>query len=363
MVTSRESRRATIRVDDVSSAIEYCYEAGWTDGLPVVPPTVELVDAMLDAAELDPLTVIGEHVTTRRSCTAHAAAANAVMAGCLPVHFPIVVAAMKAMSKTGFNYHGSTASTGGSGHLIVVSGPIIGEIGMNATGNLFGSGNRANAAIGRTIRLIHLNVFHMQPNVTDKSTQGNPGKYSLCVPERSDRNPWPLLHEEFGYPDDSIVVVFAAGGFHNVENHFAATPEQALLTVADSMSCLDSLTHGQSVVVLSPETAEIVAADTSWTKSRVLDFLFENAYRENAALQQIGRPTDTEEDRSQYKFSNDALKEGLEERYHRGLSAEDILLFVGGGDAGAHSAFLPSWSRGRTSIMQSEVIKPMKKVR
>ena len=361
MATSKESRQTTIHVNDVSSAIEYCYEAGWTDGLPVVPPTVELVDAMLEAVQMDPLTVIGEHVTTRRSCTAHAAAVNAVMAGCLPAHFPIVIAAMKAMSKTGFNYHGSTASTGGSGHLIVVSGPITDEIGMNATGNLFGSGNRANAAIGRTIRLIHLNVFHMQPNVTDKSTQGNPGKYSLCVAERSDKNPWPLLNEEFGHPDESILVVFAAGGFHNIENHFAATPEQALLTIADSMSCLDSLTHGQSVVVLSPETAEIVAADISWTKSRVRNFLFENAYRENDALQRIGRPTDTDDDRSKYKFSNDGLKDGLTERYHRGLSADDILLFVGGGDAGAHSSFLPSWSRGRNSIMQSEVIKPIKK--
>jgi len=361
MATSKESRQTTIHVDDVSSAIEYCYEAGWTDGLPVVPPTVELVDAMLEAVQMDPLTVIGEHVTTRRSCTAHAAAVNAVMAGCLPAHFPIVIAAMRAMSKTGFNYHGSTASTGGSGHLIVVSGPITDEIGMNATGNLFGSGNRANAAIGRTIRLIHLNVFHMQPNVTDKSTQGNPGKYSLCVAERSDKNPWPLLNEELGHPDESILVVFAAGGFHNVENHFAATPEQALLTIADSMSCLDSLTHGQSVVVLSPETAEIVAADISWTKSRVRNFLFENAYRENDALQRIGRPTDTDDDRSKYKFSNDGLKDGLTERYHRGLSADDILLFVGGGDAGAHSSFLPSWSRGRNSIMQSEVIKPIKK--
>jgi hypothetical protein len=361
MVTSKESREITIHVDDGLSAIEYCYEAGWTDGLPVIPPTMKLVDAMLDTVGIDPLAVIGEHVTTRRSCTAHAAAVNAVMAGCLPAHFPIVIAALKAMSKTDFNYHGSTASTGGSSHLIVVSGPIADEIGMNATGNLFGSGNRANAAIGRTIRLIHLNVFHMQPNVTDKSTQGNPGKYSLCVAERSDRNPWPLLHEEFGYPDDSIVVVFAAGGFHNVENHFAATPEQALLTMSDSMSCLDSLTHGQSVVVLSPETAEIVAADASWTKSKVQNFLFANAYRENAALERIGRPTDTEEDRSHYKFSDDALKEGLTERYHRGLNAEDILLFVGGGDAGAHSAFLPSWSRGRNSIMQSEVILRAKK--
>ena len=361
MVTSKESRQTTIRVDDVSSAIEYCYEAGWTDGLPVVPPTVALVDAMLDAVEIDPMTVIGEHVTTRRSCTAHAAAVNAVMAGCLPSHFPIVIAAMKAMSKTGFNYHGSTASTGGSSHLIIVSGPITDEIGMNATGNLFGSGNRANAAIGRTIRLIHLNVFHMQPNVTDKSTQGNPGKYSLCVAERSDRNPWPLLNEELGYPDESVVIAFAAGGFHNVENHFAATPEQALLTMADSMSCLDSLTHGQSVVVLSPETAEIVAADPSWTKSRVQNFLFENAYRENEALRRIGRPTDSDDDRAKYQFSNDELKEGLTERYHRGLSADDILLFVGGGDAGAHSSFLPSWSRGRNSIMQSEIIKPIKK--
>jgi len=130
---------------------------------------------MLTDNDYNPTEPVGEHLTTKRTCTAHAAAANSVMAGCLPEHFPVVVAALRAMSKPGFNYHGSTASTGGAAHMVVVSGPITEQLEMNASGNLFGSGNRANAVIGRAIRLIHMNVFHMQPNVTDRSTQRNPG--------------------------------------------------------------------------------------------------------------------------------------------------------------------------------------------
>lgn len=355
MSTTADSRNTPISLEDPLSAIEYCYEAGWTDGLPVVPPTTELVDKMLTDNGYNPTEPVGEHLTTKRTCTAHAAAANSVMAGCLPEHFPVVVAALRAMSKPGFNYHGSTASTGGAAHMVVVSGPITEQLEMNASGNLFGSGNRANAVIGRAIRLIHMNVFHMQPNVTDRSTQGNPGKYTLCVPERIEKSPWPGLNVEFGHPEDSIVVVFAAGGFHNVENHFAATPEQALLTVADSMSCLDSLTHGQSIVVLSPETAEIVAADESWTRRRVQEFLFENAWRLNKDLERVGRPWDSDSVREQYEAPV-AGSDGLADRYHRGLSPDDILVFVGGGDAGAHSSFLPSWSRGRNSIMQYEIV-------
>ena len=147
MSTTADSRNTPIPLEDPLSAIEYCYEAGWTDGLPVVPPTTDLVDKMLTDNDYNPTEPVGEHLTTKRTCTAHAAAANSVMAGCLPEHFPVVVAALRAMSKPGFNYHGSTASTGGAAHMVVVSGPITEQLEMNASGNLFGSGNRANACL------------------------------------------------------------------------------------------------------------------------------------------------------------------------------------------------------------------------
>ena len=128
--------------DDLLAAIDYCYEQGWTDGLPVVPPVVDRVKAMLAADSRPPETVIAHHPATGLDLSLHAAAVNAVMAGCLPEYFPVLVAAFEAMDRPDFNFHGSTASTGGSAPLLVVSGPYADEIGMNADVNLFGPGNR-----------------------------------------------------------------------------------------------------------------------------------------------------------------------------------------------------------------------------
>src|SRR6185436_18996258 len=144
--------------NDPLAAIDYCYEQGWTDGLPVVPPIVERVDAMRAHEGRPPQTVIATHPATGLDLSLHAAAVNAVMAGCLPDYFPVLVAAFEAMDKPEFNFHGSTASTGGSAPLLIVSGPCADEIGMNADVNLFGPGNRANATIGRAVRLILRNV-------------------------------------------------------------------------------------------------------------------------------------------------------------------------------------------------------------
>lgn len=171
--------------DDPLAAIDWCYEQGWTDGLPVVPPAVPRVQAMLAADSRPADTVIAHHPATGLDLSLHAAAVNAVMAGCLPEYFPVLVAAFEAMDREAFNFHGSTASTGGSAPLLVVSGPIADEIGMNADVNLFGPGNRANSTIGRAVRLILRNVFQMLPGISDKSTQGNPGKYSFCIAERA----------------------------------------------------------------------------------------------------------------------------------------------------------------------------------
>ena len=237
--------------------------------------------------------MIATHPATGLELSLHAAAVNAVMAGCLPEYFPVLVAAFEAMDRPDFNFHGSTASTGGSAPLLVVSGAYADEIGMNADVNLFGPGNRANATIGRAVRLILRNVFQMLPGISDKSTQGNPGKYSFCIAERARGNPWPLLCEAQGYPKGvSSVTAFAGGGFCNVENHGGNTPEQVLGSVADAMANYGCITLGQSVVILAPEHMHIVA-DAGWTREDAQDFLFSQRQafgRGHEGRRQVPRP-------------------------------------------------------------------------
>lgn len=342
--------------DDLLAAIDYCYDQGWTDGLPVVPPQIDRVHAMLAADDRAAETVIARHPATGLELSLHAAAVNAVMAGCLPSYFPVLVAAFEAMNRPDFNFHGSTASTGGSAPLLVVSGPIADEIGMNADVNLFGPGNRPNATIGRAVRLILRNVFQMLPGISDKSTQGNPGKYSLCIAERSRGNPWPPLCREQGYaPGTSSVTVYAAGGFCNVENHGGNTPEQVLGSVADAMANYGCITLGQSVVILAPEHMQILAS-AGWSRRKVQEFLFAEAKRPVAGMKGVGKYRDSEYEKQHGEGAHALAESGF---VHRGLVPDDILITLGGGDAGGHSCFLPSWSRGRGSIMQHHAIAPM----
>jgi len=340
--------------DDLLAAIDWCYEQGWTDGLPVVPPVVDRVKAMLAADRRPAETVIAHHPATGLDLSLHAAAVNAVMAGCLPEYFPVLVAAFAAMDRPEFNFHGSTASTGGSAPLLIVSGPYADEIGMNADVNLFGPGNRANATIGRVVRLILRNVFQMLPGISDKSTQGNPGKYSFCIAERARGNPWPLLCETQGYAaGTSSVTVFAGGGFCNVENHGGNTPEQILGSVADAMANYGCITLGQSVVILAPEHMQIVAG-AGWTRAQAQNFLFTHAKRSVDGMKGVGKYRDREYD-TQHGAGAHRLVEA--DVVHRGLAPDDILIALGGGDAGGHSCFIPSWSRGRGSILQHAPIR------
>ena len=344
-MTSIASTARTVDVeDDVLAAIDACYERGWTDGLPVVPPELSRVEAMLAMEGRPAETVIATHPTTGLECSILAAAVNAVMAGCLPEYFPVVVAALEAANEPAYNFHGSTASTGGSAPLLIVAGPAVTDIGMNAAGNVFGPGNRANATIGRAMRLVIMNVFEMIPGVSDQSTQGHPGKYCSCIAERAERNPWQPLNVELGFGEDiSSVTVFAGAGFCNVENHGGNTPEAILDCVADSMANLGCITTGQSVVVLSPEHADIVAS-TGWTKPDVRQYLFDNAAQSVEAMKQVKKYVPREHER-----------QGTVD-VRRGFGPDDILVTVAGGDAGGHSAFIPSWSRSRGSIMQSKPI-------
>ncbi len=350
---SFDSRRIHEVPDDVLAAIDYCFAQGWTDGLPVIPPVLERVDATLAFEGRPPEAVIATHPATGLQLTVHAAAVNAVMAGCLPEYFPVLVAAFEAMDKPDFNFHGSTASTGGSAPLLIVSGPVADDIGMNADVNLFGPGNRANATIGRATRLILRNVFQMLPGIADKSTQGNPGKYSLCVAERTRGNPWPPLCEAQGYPPGvSSVTVFAAGGFFNVENHGGNSPAQILDSIADAMANYGCLTLGQSVVILAPEHMQVIAG-AGWSREDTQAYLFASAKRSVDGLKSVGKYREREYERQHAAAAHASIEAGF---MHRGLSPDDILITLGGGDAGGHSCFLPSWSRARSSIMQHKPI-------
>ena len=180
----------TFQVPDTVEAIEFYFEQGLTDGLPVVPPTPDMVARFLDAIGKAPGDVLGTIPTRKREITAEKVAINAIMAGCKPEYMPVVATAISAMCEEKFNLHGTSASTAGTGHMVLVHGPIVKELDINYANNLFGPTKRSNATIGRAIRLIIMNVCGSVPGILDKSTFGHPGKYSYCFAENEELSPW-----------------------------------------------------------------------------------------------------------------------------------------------------------------------------
>ena len=219
--------------DDAMAAQEFFHSRGWTDGLPVVPPTAEAVSACLEWALMPPAQLVGIEPVRQRPITAEKLAVNAVMAGCLPMHFPVVVAAFTAMLREPFLLHGATASTGGCAILIVVNGPVRTELGMSGTFNALGPSDRATTVIGRAIRLTLCNLLDARPGEVDRSTLGHPGKISYCVAEDEENSPWPPLAEERGVPPHaSAVTVMAAGAPRQFMNEWTTQPEEILDTYA-----------------------------------------------------------------------------------------------------------------------------------
>jgi hypothetical protein len=326
-------------------AIEACFELGWTDGLPVVPATAARVQEFLAAAGRKPDEVLFREATRRRTVTVEKVAVNAVLAGCRAEYMPVILAALEAMADPAYNLHGAITSTGGSAPLVVVNGPVARALGINAGVNLFGPGWRPNATIGRALRLVILNCLGAQPGVLDRSTQGHPGKYTFCVAEQEEESPWEPLHVERGLPRDaSAVTVFAAEGPHNVLTHYGLDAEAILVTVADAMAGLGSFSPGQSFLVLAPEHVRILARD-GWTKPKLREALYARARRTLAELKRAGKMPGP-------------IASGDDARFvHRGEDPQDIFIVVGGGGAGGHSAFIPSWSRDRNSLAVTRPVR------
>ena len=252
----------------------------WCDGLPIVPPTRERVSAMLGG--VDGSRVLGIMPPLWREASVGKLAVNAVMAGCDPAYFPVIVAAVRALLEPAFNLYGVQATTHPVAPLLVVSGPVAGAIGMHAGSGLFGPGFRANATIGRALRLILMNVGGGWPGRHDMATQGSPAKFSFAIAEREDASPWPPLHVRLGFKaEQSVVTLFGGEAPHNVNVHVATTAAGVLNNVADVAATLGSnvgwyMAQSQLLVVLGPEHAATVAAD-GFSVADVQRFVFEHA--------------------------------------------------------------------------------------
>ena len=255
-------------------------ERGWTDGLPIVPPTEGAVREFLRWTDRDPREVIGVLPPRQGEATVERIAANAVMAGCRPDYLPVILAGIEALADPLFNLDSVQATTHPVAPLLVVNGPIAREIGINGGYNAFGQGARANVTIGRAIRLVLMNVGGGIPGTGDRATQGSPAKIAYCVAENETESPWEPLHVEAGLPREvSTVTAFGCEGPHNIQDHYSNTGLGVLRTVAGAMGQAGSnnlLAFGHPLLSLGPEHAATIARD-GYTKRQVKEFIFEHA--------------------------------------------------------------------------------------
>ena len=214
------------QVEDPADAVEFCFRQGWSDGLPVVPPTEARVRAMLEATRLPPAQQVGFVAHRAVSITAEKVAINAVLAGCRPEYMPVVVAAVEGISDPRFSYHGPGTSTAGAGVLVIVNGPIARELDVNAGDNLFGPGWRANLTIGRAVRLVMRNVCGSRPGTLDRGTLGHPGRLAYVIAENEADSPWTPLHVERGFRAEQSTVTVLAAEAQVLEEEMAEAPTQ-----------------------------------------------------------------------------------------------------------------------------------------
>ena len=271
--TGLASRQVTL--GDAEDAIEACYDRGWTDGLPVVPPTAARVLRMLQGTTRQPDEVLGLVPPDLEACTVEKVAINAVMAGCKPEYLPIVLAAVEAALIDEFGMHGILCTTMFCGPLVIVNGPLGRRVGVNSGVNALGQGHRANASIGRALQLVIRNVGGGRPGEVDRATLGTPGKYSFCFAE-AEHPGWETLAVERGFaPDASTVTLFAGEGVQGVVDQKSRTPESLAKSFA---LCLRAVDHpklamaGDAVLVVSPDHCRVFL-DAGWSKARLREEL------------------------------------------------------------------------------------------
>lgn len=343
MGSVRGTPASIIEIPDADDAFEYCFRT-FGDALPVIPPTPERVERMVRGTALDRTEIIARVPPCYGEATLEKIAANAVMAGCVPDMMRVLVPLVRAVCDERFNVHGVQATTHFAAPLVIINGPVRNELGFAYRQNVFSNLARANSTLGRALQLILLNLGGARPEAIDMSTLGNPGKFSYCIAEHEEANPWEPLHVERGFePQQSALTLFAAEAPHGVSEHTARRPEQVLKSICYALAnvwtyrtCLSS----EAIVVLCPEHARTIHR-AGWTKQEVREFLFENT----------GVPVRAYEDAADAEGSQrvstyqEILIDG-ERCYRKFQSPASIRLVVAGGTAGKFSAVLGSWAAG-----------------
>ena len=336
---SRATRIALAAEDD---PYEYCGRA-FGDALPVVPPTVERVERMLQATLLDPEEVIGQIPPCYGEATVEKIAANAIMAGCAPEMMRVLIPLVRALCDERLNIHGVQATTHFSAPLVVVNGPIRNELGFAYRQNVFSNVRRANSTLGRALQLILLNLGGARPDGIDMSALGNPGKFSYCIAENEEESPWEPLHVELGFrPEQSTLTLFAAEPPRGVAEHKARSAKALLKTITYTLATVftyRACLGYEAMVVLVPEHVNTIHRD-GFSKQDVRQFLFENtgvpvrAYDSEAG------------EGSQFVQHYKEVSIDGERCYQKFRSPEAIQIIVAGGNAGKFSAVIGGWVSG-----------------
>jgi len=285
--TGSRLRARHIELATLEDPFEAMFDRGWSDGLPLVPPTPARVLAMLDGTSRDPGEVVAVVPPDLADCTVEKVAINTVMAGCRPEYLPVVLAALEATCNDDFNMHGLLATTMPVGPVLIVNGPVRHRIGMNSGRNVLGQGNRAGLTIGRAVQLVVRNVGGGRPGEVDRAAHGNPGKLSFCFPEDEEGSPFTPLCTEFGFEAGTdTVTAFGGEGPRCVVDQLSRDPESLCRTFA---ACLQTAHHPKLVMafdvvlVMGPEHGRIFA-EAGWTRTQTRDRIVELSVRPGAEL-------------------------------------------------------------------------------
>jgi hypothetical protein len=340
-----------IEYSETTDPVEVCYGRGWSDGLPVTPPTDERVLAMLQGTRRRPDEIVGKIPPYLGTCTVEKVAINAVLAGCKPEYMPVLLAALEAALEPVFTLHGVLATTYFSSPIIIVNGPVARAIGMNCGLNVLGQGNRANATIGRALNLIVQNVGGGRPGEADRSTLGAPSKYTLCFAEDESDPEWEPLSVARGFPRGvSTVTLFQGHGPEAIVDQKTRTAEGLTLSIASSLVKMGHpklVQSARAVLVLSPEHYAIYR-EAGWNRRKIEHALYEATIRPGKEL----------------VAGADGVGEGVPAsragemipKFH-----DDGLMVVrAGGPAGLFSAVLPGWLAGRNKLELQPVTKEIK---
>ncbi len=337
--------------DDPEAVMDWLAERGMGDGLPVITPTPARVERMLSGWAGDSQQVIAEIPPYFADATAEKLAINAVMAGCRPEYFPVIVASVRALSGKDFDLYGVQATTNPVAPLVVVNGPIRKQINLNCGAGVLGPGFRPNATIGRALRLVMINLGGAVPGPIDKSTLGQPAKYAACIGENEEENPWTPLHVERGFaPEDSVVTVFGIAGTVNVVDTESKSASEYIKCLAGSLMIQGSnnMQYGGTgiiTVVLCPEYAQVLA-EGGYSKDDVKRYMWENG---TIPLERFSVDVVSA---IKAKYAKPWLADGL---VRATASWQDIHVVVAGG-AGPHSNVMPSSAAlGRVVSQRIEV--------